>query len=41
MVGSALVRRFAREPGVELLVRDRKQLDLTSQSAVATFLAAE
>ena len=41
MVGSALVRRFKGEPGVELLLRDRKQLDLTSQSAVADFLAAE
>jgi len=41
MVGSALVRRFKKEPGVELLLRDRKQLDLTSPSAVATFLAAE
>lgn len=41
MVGSALVRRFGKEPGVELLLRDRTQLDLTSQSAVATFLAAE
>ena len=41
MVGSALVRRFRREPGVELLLRDRKQLDLTSQSAVAAFLTAE
>jgi GDP-L-fucose synthase len=41
MVGSALVRRFKGEPGVELLLRDRNQLDLTSQSAVADFLAAE
>jgi GDP-L-fucose synthase len=41
MVGSALVRRFQREPGVELVLRDRKQLDLTSHSAVGTFLAAE
>jgi len=41
MVGSALVRRFKREPGVELVLRDRTQLDLTSHSAVATFLAAE
>ena len=41
MVGSALVRRFGREPGFELLLRDRVQLDLTSQSAVAAFLAAE
>jgi GDP-L-fucose synthase len=41
MVGSALVRRFSREPGFDLLLRDRKQLDLTSQTAVAAFLAAE
>ena len=41
MVGSALVRRFKSEPGVELVLRDRKQLDLTSHSAVGAFLAAE
>jgi GDP-L-fucose synthase len=41
MVGSALVRRFRKEPGFELLLRDRQQLDLTSQGAVSTFLAAE
>jgi GDP-L-fucose synthase len=41
MVGSALVRRFAGEPGFELLLRERRQLDLTSQSAVGAFLAAE
>jgi GDP-L-fucose synthase len=41
MVGSALVRRLKKEPGTELLLRDRKQLDLTSQSAVSAFLAAE
>ncbi|HEY1848978.1 MAG TPA: GDP-L-fucose synthase [Opitutaceae bacterium] len=41
MVGSALVRRFKREAGFELLLRDRAQLDLTSQPAVSAFLAAE
>jgi GDP-L-fucose synthase len=41
MVGSALVRRFQREPGFSLILRDRSQLDLTSQSAVTAFLAAE
>ncbi len=41
MVGSALVRRFGREPGYELLLRDRGQLDLTSEPAVEAFLAAE
>jgi GDP-L-fucose synthase len=41
MVGSALVRRFKKEPGIELLLRDRSQLDLASESAVGSFLAAE
>lgn len=42
MVGAALVRRFQREPGVTLLLRSRRDgLDLTSQSAVAAFYAAE
>jgi GDP-L-fucose synthase len=41
MVGSALVRRFRAEPGVELVLRERTQLDLTSQPAVEAFLAAE
>ena len=41
MVGSALVRRFQKEPGFKLILRDRDQLDLTSQSAVTAFLAAE
>jgi GDP-L-fucose synthase len=41
MVGSALVRRFRREPGFELVLRGRSELDLTSPLAVETFLAAE
>lgn len=41
MVGSALVRRFSNEPGVRLLLRTRKELDLTSQSAMDAFFAAE
>jgi len=41
MVGSALVRRFQSEPGVSLLLRTRKELDLLSQPAVETFYAAE
>jgi GDP-L-fucose synthase len=41
MVGSALVRRFKAEPGVELLLRDRRQLDLTDHQAVGAFLASE
>jgi GDP-L-fucose synthase len=40
-VGSALVRRLGREAGVELLTRDRSQLDLSSAPAVEAFLAAE
>ncbi len=39
MVGSALVRRFQREPGVTLVERTRAELDLTRQEAVAAFLA--
>ncbi len=41
MVGSALVRRFKQEPGFELVLRDRKELDLTSPLAVETFFASE
>ncbi len=41
MVGGALVRRFSAEPGVQLVLRGRKELDLTSQAAVAAFYAAE
>lgn len=41
MVGSALVRRFSSEPGVQLLLRDRRQLDLADAAAVRGFLAAE
>jgi GDP-L-fucose synthase len=41
MVGSALVRRFQREPGVSLVLRTRQELDLTSQAAVEAFYAAE
>jgi GDP-L-fucose synthase len=37
MVGSALVRRFSREPGVELLLRSRRELDLTNQASVEAF----
>lgn len=40
MVGGALVRRFQRE-GVRLLLRERRELDLTSQAAVDAFYAAE
>jgi nucleoside-diphosphate-sugar epimerase len=40
MVGSALTRRFARVPGVELVLRDARELDLTNQAAVDAFFAA-
>jgi GDP-L-fucose synthase len=41
MVGGALVRRFEREKGVTLLLRTRRELDLTSQAAVDAFYGAE
>ena len=41
MVGSALVRRFQREPGVSLVLRTRREVDLASQSAVDTFVGVE
>ena len=41
MVGSALVRRLQGEPGAELVVRTRSELDLTSQAAVESFFASE
>ena len=40
MVGGALVRRFKAQPGVELLLRTRQELDLTSQPAVDAYYAA-
>ncbi|RRJ96415.1 GDP-L-fucose synthase [Opitutaceae bacterium TAV4] len=41
MVGGALVRRFQRDANVELLLRTRRELDLTRQDAVEKFLATE
>jgi GDP-L-fucose synthase len=41
MVGAALVRRFEREPGIELVLRSRRELDLTDAAAVEAFYAAE
>lgn len=41
MVGGALVRRFQSEPDVELVLRTRRELDLTNQAAVEAFYAAE
>ncbi|GAC25049.1 GDP-L-fucose synthase [Paraglaciecola mesophila] len=41
MVGSALVRRLSALKGIELVLRTRKELDLTNQQAVSTFFASE
>ena len=41
MVGAALVRRFAREPGMTLVTRPRRELDLANQTAVESFFARE
>ena len=41
MVGSALVRRLEAEGFTNVLKRDRSQLDLTDESAVANFFADE
>lgn len=41
MVGGALVRRFARESGVELVLRPRSELELSNQAQVDAFFAAE
>lgn len=41
MVGAALVRRFEKQPDTTLLLRTRKELDLTSQSDVDRFFAVE
>lgn len=41
MVGAALVRRYEGEPGVALVLRTRRELDLANQAAVDTFFAAE
>ncbi|OIR18906.1 GDP-L-fucose synthase [mine drainage metagenome] len=41
MVGAALVRRFRAEPGVELVLRTRREVDLTDQAAVAAFYAEQ
>src|SRR5689334_259877 len=40
MVGSAVVRRLKAEP-CEVVVVDRKELDLTSQSAVARWVSQQ
>ncbi len=41
MVGSAIVRRLAAEPGVELVTRTSSELDLTEQAAVRAFFQKE
>jgi GDP-L-fucose synthase len=41
MVGGALVRRFANEAGASLVLRTRRELDLTNQAAVDAFYATE
>lgn len=41
LVGSALLRRLEAEPGVEVLVRTRAEVDLTRQDQVEAFFAAE
>ncbi len=41
MVGSALVRRFQRMPGVTLITRTRQELNLADQAAVHAFYADE
>lgn len=41
MAGAALVRRYQNEPGVELVLRTRRELDLGNQAAVVAFFAAE
>ena len=41
MVGAALVRRWQNEPGVTLLLRSRRELDLTNQAAVEAFYQTE
>lgn len=41
MVGSALVRQLQRDSNIELITRNRAELDLTNQAAVQRFLAEE
>src|SRR5882757_9097200 len=41
LVGSALVRRYQRDPAYEILVRRRQELDLTDPVAVDGFFRDE
>jgi len=39
MVGSAILRKLALDPNIEIVTRNRTELDLTNQSAVDAFFA--
>lgn len=41
MVGSAIIRQLESDSNIELVVRTRQELDLTSQQAVSDFFKAE
>jgi GDP-L-fucose synthase len=41
MVGSAVCRRLNREPGVEVITRDRRELDLCDEKQVTSFFETE
>jgi len=41
MVGSAIVRQLQDQPGIELVTRDRAELDLLDQAAVRAFFQGE
>lgn len=41
MVGSAIVRKLAKEPDVELILKDRKELDLLDYKAINEFIKKE
>ncbi|MEO9656087.1 GDP-L-fucose synthase [Marinomonas sp.] len=41
MVGSAIVRQLEIDPSVELILRSRRELDLTNQQAVQDFFAEQ
>lgn len=41
MVGSAIVRQLSNQPGVELITRDRAELDLSNQEQTLKFFKSE
>lgn len=41
MVGAAVCRRLSREPGVEIITRNRSELDLCDERQVASFFETE